>query len=688
MNHSLQRSFSVVTFITLFLSTFLSYLPGSTTSYLSGHIMNQAGHSVPYVILRNITQDYYQLSDEQGTFVLHNVVHGDTIKIGRYGYQSKVFVVDSFRTDINFLLSREKIRSEEITVTEKRSAGNQYFTKLGQVQSQNYSDNKQIFSQLPGSYVKSYGGTAGISTVSMNGAESRFTKIEVEGINLTNSQNGTIDISQLPSKFIKNIAYSTSGKKDFSGKNSEGVIKIEPWQNKNTLSFGSGSFGKWESSATVYLKGENQNFNLLIGKKHVDGDYKVKNPFTGKIKKRKNNNFDQEYLAFQYKNIFSSQIFLKALYLFSKQDRGVAGQIWSPTYNSYRQDYINLAGVKLGWVNELGNGKILTNLRKSKDQFYQYSNHNINKVSTYSTEVEQNFNILSKLSSSLDLQMNKDFINSDQAGDHERISYSSTGELKWQNDDFTISPSINYSNSPHLYSKNTWQMDFVFRPGIYFLENFFFTTGNYFHYPSFNDLYWEPGGNENLKPEYTDNYTLGFTFNLLSKSDLKIHLYKKVSENLIRWLPSRSYWIPKNVKKSVRKGGKLTFSYRIPELPIKFNLNYNYTSGKNKTKNRKLRYFPSHSGNLSVNYIGDIFQVGYQLSYTGQRIAMHGYPANTVLDSFLKHRLMGQSTIATSIAKIKISGNIDNLFDRKYQRIYGYPEPGRKYGLNLTFEFK
>lgn len=79
------------------------------------------------------------------------------------------------------------------------------------------------------------------------------------------------------------------------------------------------------------------------------------------------------------------------------------------------------------------------------------------------------------------------------------------------------------------------------------------TVSKNFRIPTFNDLYWIPGGNSELKPETSWNQDIG----LLYKTDTasRIDFYSELTafnsmvDDWIMWIPDGALWSPLNIRR-------------------------------------------------------------------------------------------------------------------------------------------
>ena len=77
--------------------------------------------------------------------------------------------------------------------------------------------------------------------------------------------------------------------------------------------------------------------------------------------------------------------------------------------------------------------------------------------------------------------------------------------------------------------------------------------------PTINDLYWQPGGNKNLKPESGKTGDIGLCLNEINlakniTAKTEITLFNRKMKNQIIWLPENGYWSAQNLDRTESKG--------------------------------------------------------------------------------------------------------------------------------------
>ncbi len=202
--------------------------------------------------------------------------------------------------------------------------------------------------------------------------------------------------------------------------------------------------------------------------------------------------------------------------------------------------------------------------------------------------------------------------------------------------------------------------------------------------PTFNDLYWEPGGNPDLKPEYSNSGELGLEFHYKS---LKISGggYFINSKDLIQWRPvTQDFWQPENVSKASNYGLEFLaeFSHSIGNHLFKLNTSYDYTIATNEAIDKQLIYVPKHRAGAILEYSWQKWQFNYNLQYIGE---VYTTTSNSQsLDDYLLSDISFYRGVFKN--RIGLSFKVNNLFDVKYQSVAYRPMPNRNYVIQINFK--
>jgi len=218
--------------------------------------------------------------------------------------------------------------------------------------------------------------------------------------------------------------------------------------------------------------------------------------------------------------------------------------------------------------------------------------------------------------------------------------------------------------------------------------------------PSFNDLYWAPGGNPDLQPETVLSYESGISWQSEHGSTsfgFSATLFRHDFEEGIRWRPgSDGYFTPGNIEDIRSRGveGEVNGGTRINAIRI--NAHYMITRTRISIKqerfpgddsvNRQMIYVPEwvHKGGLRLAY-RDLIWVHLSAQYTGERYTTFDHSAiRDPLDAFSRADLDLGTEWSTSTFRINASAGIRNLGDRQYEVMQWYPTAPRHYQITLS----
>lgn len=202
--------------------------------------------------------------------------------------------------------------------------------------------------------------------------------------------------------------------------------------------------------------------------------------------------------------------------------------------------------------------------------------------------------------------------------------------------------------------------------------------------PTFNDLYWEPGGNSDLKSEKSNSAEIGFDF-VHQFLNMNITSFYIKSDDLIQWQPvSGNIWQPVNIQNVTNYGIELSTwaQKKFEDHLFLLKLQYDYTMSKDDNLNKQIIYVPNHKGNFIFNYQLKKWNFSYNLQYTGevftttsntQTLNAYWLSNIDISKSFFKNRL-------------QLAFKINNLLDENYQSVAYRPMPNRNYMLNINLK--
>ena len=223
-----------------------------------------------------------------------------------------------------------------------------------------------------------------------------------------------------------------------------------------------------------------------------------------------------------------------------------------------------------------------------------------------------------------------------------------------------------------------------------------------FRMPTFNDLYYTFIGNTLLKPEFTKQYDVGFTYfkpfsntNLLPLeiqgdvyyNEVKDKIVAQPGANLIRWI---MYNIGKVAIKGLEINAKSGFKIG-DHFSIGTSLNYTYqqaldvTSVADESYRHQIPYIPKHSGSFLTKMDYKNWKLNYSFIYTGSRYNQKANIIYNYMEPWYTHDAAIGYQFKLQKGGVNINAEVNNLLNQYYDVIPNFPMPGRNYRITLNF---
>ena len=687
---NLRRGFFyALSAIALLPSLLFSTESNSNNLVLQGQTLDLNGQIIPYVSLVFQKSEIFLLSDEYGHFSYNSsFTANDSVFIQRIGYKNKMMGVDDVFRQQTIRLTPDILMMEAVEV----EADGKSFKNLNilghhtKTQGSATMDHKNMLARIPGISIKSYGGPAGISTLSMDGGPSSHTIVMVNGIDISSAQNGEADLSQLPLPFIESMTYIPYDITQYGRGGIDGVVKLETGDQRTHLNLSQGSFG--HRAYDIYFNHQISGLwtSVQVGQRHEEGNYPVS--WDGNQSFRENNQLDQSFAALTLRKMLRADLYWQSTAMSSQQSRGVAGLLWSPDTISHRNDRLTLIGTSLGWIRPNGSSHLHVAVRNSIEKYTNpfFNISSDHQLQGYHINLTDERQLAERLEIRSDVRYSLDEITSVSTANHSRKTLSGllAPTVRILNN-IEVTPTLKVHISPDLYQEvlNDFQIHIPLKWGP--LTQLAWSQGEVFKYPTFNDLYWEPGGNPDLKPEETSVTTLQSRFDFIYVGSLHLQWQKKASDNLIQWMPVLSYWQPGNVQSASRESRKILWQFDLPDYYFSAFAHYSSIKTLDHVRNLPLRYAPEKTSAMGFTWSPRQFEINMQYNFVSDRISMYGYPEDVIIDAggiwsgSIAHTWNGR------LGQLTLIISADNLEDTPYETIKGYPEPGRSYRISTKF---
>jgi len=663
---------------------------------LNGTVIDTSGQPLSHVIVRELhsgnQNDNWTTTNDNGSFVIE-VSADSKIELNRIGFESKTIQLDINESKV-FTLANENVNLRAVNVYGKSSS--RYLKNTSLKNNLGSFSRNGSLSQLPSLELRTYGGYAGVTSASFDAGYARHTKVLFNGVDLTDAQNGQVDLSSFPSFTLSSINYRLNSGTTYGSGSIDGTLDINTKNAPNRIFYSSGDYGFNQYGATYTIGREKSKRTITFGKTTYDGDYDFKDSVSGLKSKRENNSIDQFFLAMNREFLVRDDLIININSLTTKNTRGAAGSTSFPSALATRTDEYDLYSLSFMKFFVDSNLKVYMN-RSTSNQVYDdpdesfpvFSEHDLDQSSfglDFTKEISTN------LDYRLSAKQKVDSISSTDLSNQELNSNSATFLLNYTDyeKDFKISPSTRFDkqsgNDKFTYNISFESVDQFAKDDLSYFD-FGLDAGSSFQFPTLNDLYWPDGlysaGNPDLKPEESDYFSVNMTNNsVVGKFTLTATM--KDYENLILWQPNESFkYIPINVSSASRTTYNINFLKDFASSQLQ--ISYNIYDSKDNDMDEKLLYVPDYSANIFLAHnFNQSMNMVLNYKYTGKRILQYGSDWSDQTDSDAFGVL--DISISKDFDALKASLVVDNLLDETFESTLGYPEPGRS--IKLVAEYK
>ncbi len=527
-----------------------------------------------------------------------------------------------------------------------------------------------------------------VSSPSFRGTNASQTAVVWNGININSQLNGQTDFNTINATNFDAIDIRSGGGSVQYGSGAIGGsihlnnnLEFKPhFDTQLRLAYGSFDTRMTDVSSSY----GNSKFTVNAGFAYVDSDNDYK--YLGADRVNENGAFNNVNFNLNLGYFISEKDVLKLYHQSYNGEREFSGTLVAPSNSKYVDENYR---TMLEWTRISGAFSSKLKVVHLNERFKFFENKvndffSFGKVNTWLF----NHNLNYRVSNTLQFRNILEFSHFDGGG-------SSFGNPKRNAFSATIlmnhKPTDRFEYNLNLRKDVTsdFENPFLFSvDGAYQVSNTYaiqFNASKNFRIPTFNDLYWQPGGNLDLSPEQSYQLDLGHTLNLKA-FNFKLNTYYISTEDLIQWRPDNSGdWTPINVAKSQSYGAEIeAFSkVKLKLNHLSFSGRYSYTVSENIETKKQLIYVPFHKGNVSVAYSHAVFSMFYQHQFNGEVLTigdrLSGYNVGNI----------GFGCLINKNGKVHYDINlrVNNFRDREYQNVALRPMPNRNYQIITTIKF-
>jgi vitamin B12 transporter len=214
-----------------------------------------------------------------------------------------------------------------------------------------------------------------------------------------------------------------------------------------------------------------------------------------------------------------------------------------------------------------------------------------------------------------------------------------------------------------------------------------------FRKPTFNDLFWIPGGNPDLKPESGYSVEAGSAITVFEKAKAKLsadfEVYGARINNMIVWRPDGAYWVAKNYQSvgSAGMDGNLIFDIQYRKLKHHSSVRLMLNKSKIRTdipgEFEKMLYSPRIITSWENRFSTGIFDFIINHHFTADRF----YDNNSLLKPYQTVDVSSGVKLPVRAATLGVYIAANNLTNTTYEVIRLYPMPGRYWSVKIFYSY-
>lgn len=211
-----------------------------------------------------------------------------------------------------------------------------------------------------------------------------------------------------------------------------------------------------------------------------------------------------------------------------------------------------------------------------------------------------------------------------------------------------------------------------------------------FRLPTLNELYYTFVGSATLKPETARQFDLGATWER-GAFEVKADVYYNRVKNKIVAVPTSNMfrWTMLNLGEVSIFGAEVQAAarHRIGQVALEGRATYTFERAIDCTDpgdafyHDQIPYIPRHSGSLMASATWRRWALHYSFLYTGERYEQRA----NLPENFAPAWYTSDVALSCSLARWQFTAQVNNLFNQAYDVVKGYPMPGTNFRLIATF---
>lgn len=568
-----------------------------------------------------------------------------------------------------------------------------------------------------GVQIKDYGGLGGLKTVNVRSLGSQHVGVYLDGIRITNAQNGQIDLGRYSLSNMESVALYNANRNERLQSASEyasaATVYLQTRRPDSTalaVEYGTGSFGLQKLKAYFSFR------NILFVDaeyQRTDGGYPFRFQSASEDTVGKRRNSDISFYRLEAAGFYKG--FTTHAYFYSSE-RGLPGPVvrrlsdqWDSTDRQWDRNFFLQATYRHTW----DRFALKTNLKYAYDWLRYLQDPSTNAAAMHcdnhyrqqdlyaSVSAAWNSSWLS-LTASTDLRWSDLTTNVYRSAYVYRLDSKSLLSAIASYRGFEGNIALLYTHIGDHSARTAQSAATLSRLTPMLLASWHrcaFTVRAFhkriFRAPTLNDLYYTLVGNAQLRPEYTSQFDLGVDY-----KDRHLHLaldayYNRIEDKIVA-IPMKSQfrWSMVNFGLVKSLGLSATAGYDRTWGRFSLNANANYTCQRDRDYSsphdpeyrNTIPYSPLHSASLIVDLSYDGWSLCTSWLYTGDRFALISNNRDDLLGAWQTVDLKLNKRFRIRRHSVQATVECNNLCDSRHEVVKRYPMPGRNWKATLQWQ--
>lgn len=568
-----------------------------------------------------------------------------------------------------------------------------------------------------GVQIKDYGGLGGLKTVNVRSLGSQHVGVYLDGIRITNAQNGQIDLGRYSLSNMESVALYNANRNERLQSASEyasaATVYLQTRRPDSTafnVEYGAGSFGLQKLKAYFSF----QNFFFVDAEyQRTDGGYPFRFQSASEDTVGKRRNSDISFYRLEAAGFYKG--FTAHAYFYSSE-RGLPGPVvrrlsdqWDSTDRQWDRNFFLQSTYRHTW----DRFSLKTNLKYAYDWLRYLQDPSTNAAAMHcdnhyrqqdlyaSVSAAWNSSWLS-LTASTDLRWSDLTTNVYRSAYVYRLDSKSLLSAIASYRGFEGNIALLYTHIGDHSARSAQSAATLSRLTPMFLASWHrraFTVRAFhkriFRAPTLNDLYYTLVGNAQLRPEYTSQFDLGVDY-----KDRHLHLaldayYNRIEDKIVA-IPMKSQfrWSMVNFGLVKSLGLSATAGYDRTWGRFSLNANANYTCQRDRDYSsphdpeyrNTIPYSPLHSASLIVDLGYNGWSLCTSWLYTGDRFALISNNRDDLLGAWQTVDLKLNKRFRIRRHYVQATVECNNLCDSRHEVVKRYPMPGRNWKATLQWQ--